>query len=258
MAKTALIFTCAHADPDVGNERFDWLGSFIYEVRPDYVIDLGDFDDMRSLNSYDERYPKAIVAQNYQKDIEHGQEARDRIWRKFREMKRKRPVRIGFEGNHEHRIKRAIELDPRLEGDKYGISFKHLNTDYWYEEYHEYENSAPAMRMYDGVLYAHFIANGTGRALQNKHHGNALLDKMNVSTTVGHSHYFDYKRKGDAWPNPVHGLVAGCYKGKDEPWAGQANRAWARGVVLKTQIEDGDYDLSFISAKALKEYYDRA
>jgi hypothetical protein len=255
MTKKVLVLTCAHSDPSVSNERFDWLGDFIYDVRPDMVVDLGDFDDMRSLNSYDTRYPKAIVAQSYQKDIEHGQEARDRIWRKFKEMKRKRPVRIGFEGNHENRIKRAISLDPRIEGDRYGVSFKHLQTDYWYDEYHEYENSGPSMKMYDGVLYAHFIATNFGKALSSKHHASTLLDKMSVSTTVGHSHVLDYKRKADAFPRPINGLVAGCFKGAEESWAGQANRAWTKGVVLKTNLEDGDYDFNFISLKQLEKTY---
>ena len=55
MAKTAIVFSCAHADPSVGNERFDWLGELIYDVNPNYVIDLGDGADMRSLNTFDGR-----------------------------------------------------------------------------------------------------------------------------------------------------------------------------------------------------------
>ena len=104
MTKTAVVYTCAHATPEYSNERFDWLGNLIYDLRPDYVVDLGDGADMKSLNSYDTRYPKAVVSQNYQADIECYNEAMDRIWTKFKANKKKRPFRIGFEGNHEHRI----------------------------------------------------------------------------------------------------------------------------------------------------------
>ena len=69
MSKTAVVYTCAHADPEVSNERFTWLGEMIYDIKPDYVIDLGDGADMRSLNSYDTKYPTAIASQNYEKDI---------------------------------------------------------------------------------------------------------------------------------------------------------------------------------------------
>ena len=40
--KTAVVYTCAHASPEVSNERFDWLGAFLYDLRPDYVVDLGE------------------------------------------------------------------------------------------------------------------------------------------------------------------------------------------------------------------------
>ncbi len=36
-------------------------------------------------------------------------------------------------------LKKAIKHDPRLEGSKYGISFGHLQTNRWFDEYHEYE-----------------------------------------------------------------------------------------------------------------------
>ena len=55
MTKTAVVLTCAHSDPSIPNNRFDWLGEFLYDVRPDYVIDLGDGADLKSLNSFDTR-----------------------------------------------------------------------------------------------------------------------------------------------------------------------------------------------------------
>ena len=121
-AKTAVVFSCAHSDPSTGNERFDWLGELIYEVNPTYIIDLGDGADMRSLNTFDTRYPEAIVSQNYEQDINCYNEAMDRLRKKPSDRKYKRPYWIGFEGNHENRIKKAIAHDPRLQGDKYGIS----------------------------------------------------------------------------------------------------------------------------------------
>lgn len=256
MAKTVVVYTCAHSSPEVDNKRFDWLGELIYDLRPDMVVDLGDFYDMKSLNTYDTRYPQAIVAQSYQKDVEHGNEAQDRIRRKFKLMKRKRPFFVGFEGNHETRIKRALAHDPRLEGAKYGISFSHLNTDLWYDEYHEYTNSAPALVDYDGIIYGHYVATGAfGSAMHTKHHGSSLVDKLARSATVGHSHKLHYYRKADARPTAINGLVAGCFKGAEERWAGQANNEWTTGVAIKRYVENGDYDLQWVSLKALEKEY---
>ena len=258
MSKTAIVYTCAHADPSSSNDRFTWLGDLIEDIKPDYVVDLGDGADMRSLNTFDTRYPQAIVSQSYAKDIECYNEAQDRIWGRYKRSKKKRPYRFGMEGNHENRIKKAIAHDPRLEGDKYGISFSHLQTDLWFDEYHEYLHSAPSIVDIDGVSYSHFISTGNfGSAMSGIHHAYGLVQKRNHSTTVGHSHKRSLYFKDDAHPNPIIGLVAGCFKGKDESWAGQANLEWARGVIIKRNIKNGCYDPQWVSMEALEKEYGR-
>jgi|TARA_A100001391_G_scaffold171556_1_gene132892 hypothetical protein len=254
--KTAVVFTCAHADPSVSNDRFNWLGDLLYDIRPDYVVDLGDGADLKSLNSYDTRYPKAIVAQSYEADIQCYNDSQERIRRKFRQMKKKRPAFFGLEGNHENRIKKAIANDPRLEGSKFGLSFSHLNTDVWFDEYHEYNNSAPSIADYDGVSYAHYIASGNyGTALSGIHHAYGLIQKRHCSTTVGHSHKRSMFFKDDAHPNPTIGLVAGCFKGAQEGWAGQSNLEWWKGVIIKRNIQNGYYEPEFVSLGRLRDIY---
>lgn len=256
MSKTVVVFSCAHADPEAPNDRFNWLGDFIYDLKPDMVIDLGDGADMRSLNSYDTRYPKAIVAQSYEKDVEVYNDSQERLRHKFKQNRRRKPVWIGFEGNHENRIKKAVALDPRLEGERYGVSFSHLETNRWFDEYHEYHNSAPAIVDYDGVSYAHFFSSGNyGTATSGRHHAYTLLANRNHSSTCGHSHKRNQYFKDDAHPRPIIGSVVGCYKGKDESWAGQANQSWWRGVLVKRGVEDGVFDSEWISMSRLKELY---
>jgi len=254
--KTAVVYSCSHADPSVGNERFDWLGQFLYDLRPDYVVDLGDGADMKSLNSYDTRYPQAIVSQSYEADIEAYNDAMERIRAPFKRQKRKRPYFIGLEGNHEARISKAISLDPRLEGDKHGISFKHLQTDYWFDEYHRYENNAPAIIYQDGVLYSHYFSSGNyGTATSGTHHAYTLLQNNNASSTCGHSHKRSVYFKDGAYPNGIIGCVVGCYKGANEGWAGQANKDWWKGVVIKRELSNGSYEPEFVSLEALRRQY---
>ena len=256
MTKTAVVLSCGHTDPNVSNERYDWLGEFLYDLKPDYVVDLGDGADMKSLNSYDTRYPQAIVSQSYEKDIEHYNEAMERMRYRFKKQRRKRPTYIGFEGNHENRIKKAIQFDPRLEGSKYGVSFSHLQTDKWFDEYHEYHNSAPAIADYDGVSYAHYFSAGNfGTATSGTHHAYTLLQNRNYSSTCGHSHKRSIYFKDSAHPRAIIGCVVGCYKGAEESWAGQANQDWWKGVVIKREIDNGVYEPEFISMKRLQEVY---
>jgi hypothetical protein len=256
MSRTAVVWSCAHSDPDVNNDRFTALGKLLYDIRPDLAIDLGDGADMRSLNTFDTRTPKAVVAQSYQADIEHYNDSQERLRWLFRHHKKKRPFWIGFQGNHEARIDKAISLDPRLEGQKYGISFSHLQTDHWFDQYHKYENSAPALVDYEGVTYGHFVASGNfGSAMSTKHHGYSLVEKLASSVTVGHTHKFNYYYKGDARPKPLHGLVVGCFKGAEESWAGQSNAEWRKGVAIKRELSQGNYELEWVSLERLIKVY---
>ena len=169
------------------NERFSHLGNLIYDIKPDYCIDLGDGADLRSLNSFDTTKPTAVVAESYEKDIESYLDSQERLRHLFKKHKRKLPKWYGFEGNHEFRIKRALSYDPRLEGSKYGISFKHLETARWFNEYHEYENSAPSIATYDGVDYSHFFNTGNSpNATSGIHHAYTLLQKRHRSSVCGH------------------------------------------------------------------------
>jgi len=254
--KTVVVYSCAHANPESDNDRFSWLGDFLYDIRPDYVIDLGDGADMKSLNSFDSRKPTAVVAQSYQSDIDCYLDSQDRIRAKFKKQKRKRPAFFGFEGNHEHRIKTAIEHDPRLEGDKYGISFKHLEVDRFFDEYHEYEYSAPKIANYDGVDYAHYITSGNmSRPISGIHHAYALIQHRYNSAVVGHTHKRDLYFKDGAGTTGAIGLVAGCYKGKEEGWAGQSNHDWWKGVVVLRSVENSYFEPQFVSLRTIRRTY---
>ena len=84
------------------------------------------------------------------------------------------------------------------------------------------------------------------------HHANTLLGHRYKSSTCGHSHKRDLKFKDGA---KAIGLVAGCYKGAEEGWAGQSNLDWWKGVVIKREIDNGMYEPEFVSLKRLKEVY---
>lgn len=248
-----LVYSCAHADPGARNDRFDWLGNYIYSTRPDVVVDLGDGADMRSLNSYDTRYPQAVVHQNYGEDIEAYLDSQERLRKPFKKHKKGRPYWVGMEGNHENRIKKAVAIDPRIEGSKYGVSFKHLRTEKFFDEYHEYWSSAPSIYTNSGVDFAHFFTSGNmGSPTSGIHHPYTLINNRHRSSVCGHTHKRGVYFK-DA-PGSI-GLVVGCWKGKDEDWAGQSNHEWWRGVVLMKDVEDGRFEPEFVSMKEIKRDY---
>lgn len=253
MSKNILVFSCAHADPDYSNERFDWLGQFIYDKKPDMVIDLGDGADMKSLNSYDTRYPQALVAQSYERDIEVYNDAQKRLRQKFKKAKKRRPSWIGFEGNHENRIKKYLAENPRMEGQTHGVSFSHLQTEKWFDEYHEYEYGGPAIANYNGVDFSHFFSSGNfGTATSGLHHAFTVINNRHNSSVCGHSHKRNLYFKDGAGSI---GMVVGCYKGHEEGWAGQANLDWWHGVVLMKDVDNGMFEPEFYSMKELEREY---
>lgn len=253
---TAIVFTCSHARPDTDNNRFLWLGELIYDIKPDMVIDLGDGADMQSLNSFDDKYPKQVVRQSYEADIKSYLDAQEKLRHRFVKNKKKLPTWVGFEGNHEHRIKRAVEYEPRLAGKDYGISFGHLQTSDFFDEYHEYKHSAPSIADYDGVSYAHYFSSGSyGKPFSGLHHAYSLIQSRHHSSTCGHSHKRSVYFNDASHPRPVIGLVAGCYKEHPDDWAGQSNNEWWSGVIIKRNISNGVYDPEFVSLQRLKEEY---
>ena len=135
--------------PDSSIKHLKWAGEYAVKHKPDVIIHIGDHWDLPSLSSYD-KGTMAFEGRRYLADIEAGKKGMKAFLKPIRdEQKRLRknkktvwkPRLVFCLGNHENRIKKAISLDPRLEGSKYGISFKHLQTDHYFDEYHEYRNS---------------------------------------------------------------------------------------------------------------------
>ncbi len=256
MSKVHLVLPDSHAHPDYGNERYDWVGKLILDIKPDVFINIGDTADMASLSAYD-KGKASFHGRNYEKDIEAHLDAQERLWGPISKAKKKKPYSVVLEGNHEHRIKKVLDYEPHLEGVKYGISFKDLEFERYYSEVVEYDGGSPGVISVDGIDYAHYFVSGiSGRALQSVHHGYALTVKRFNSSTCGHSHLFDYHVATDSSGGSRQGLVCGVYQDYVAPWAGVAQcNHWTSGVVIKRNVEGGRYDLQHISMEALRKEY---
>lgn len=207
---------------------------------------------MPSLSSYD-KGRKSFQGRTYRADIDSHLDFQYRLWDTVRAAKRKLPHRIILEGNHEHRIKKAIDIQPELEGT---ISTSDLNMLDFYDEFIEYNGRSPGVVEVDGIKYAHFFISGVmGKAIGGIHPAYSILVKGHVSATAGDLHLLDYVTHTAIGGKKIQGMVAGCYQDYDADWAGEANKLWWRGVIVKRNIEDGNYDPQFISIDALKKEY---
>ncbi len=252
MSKTHLVIPDPHAHPDFPNDRADWLGKLIVDLKPDVVINLGDMWDLSSFSGYD-KGKKSFQGRSFRKDLDAGLDFDERLWAPTRRAKKKRPYRVFFEGNHEERMKRALELTPELEGT---MGFKDFELDKNYDVVVQYEGQTPGILEVDGITYAHFFVSGVlGRPVGGEHPAYSLLTKQFQSATCGHIHVYDHCVRTDASGKRLNGLVAGVYQDYDAPWAGEVNKLWTRGVYIKRNVDKGDYDLQFISMNHLKKEY---
>jgi hypothetical protein len=248
LSKIHLVIPDSHAHPDYHNERYDWLAELILDIKPDVVVDIGDWFDMPSLCAYD-RGTKSFEGRRYNRDIAAGVEAQDRLYSRLRKAKRRLPRFVRTLGNHEHRINKCIERDPILEGT---ISIKDLQSKEYKWEEHRFLDIVNV----DGINYSHYFTSGVmGRPIGGEHAAHTLITKKLSSCTQGHSHLFDYTSKTSADGRKIHGCVVGVYQDYDADFAGPANALWDRGVVVKRNVQNGSYDLEKISLEQLKRAY---
>ena len=250
--KTHLVIPDPHAHPDYNNKRADYLGKLINDLKPDVVVNLGDMFDMPSLASYD-KGKRSFHGRAVSKDLEAGLDFDDRLWWPARKSKKKRPHGIFFEGNHEYRLKRALDIQPELDGV---LSFDDFDLSKNYHEVVEYDGSTPGTLEVDGVVYAHYHISGImGRSISGEHPAYSLISKKLKSATCGHIHTTDFDVRTSASGKKIMGLVAGVYQDYNSPWAGSINKLWWRGVIVKRNVEDGCYSPQWISIDELKKEY---
>ena len=252
MGSIHVVVPDAHAHPDHNNKRAEWLGALIRDVRPDTVVNIGDTWDMPSLSSYDKN-TKSFQGRRYAKDIDAGLDFQERLWSTVRKGKKKLPRRVFLVGNHEQRIERAINMQPELEG---AIGYQDLDLERYYSDVVYYSGNTPGVIEIDGVFYAHYFPSGLlGKPISGEHLAYTLLSKKHASCTQGHAHILDQAYRSSVSGRKIAGLVAGVFQDYDSDWAGETNKLWWRGVVIKRGVEAGAYDPEFVSLERLKREY---
>lgn len=136
-------------------DHLSWIAADIVRRKPDVIVQIGDAGDFPSLSSHDPVGSMAREGARYEDDLEAFHDTFELLTRPIidevarlerNHEKRWRPRLIFTEGNHEYRIVRAINADPRFAGT---IGPHHLNVARWGWEYHKFLEVVQA----DGVNY---------------------------------------------------------------------------------------------------------
>ena len=121
---THFVIPDVQAKPGHDFTYLEKTGRYIVDKQPDVIVCIGDFADMPSLSSYDVG-TKSFEGRRYLNDVEAAKDAMARLLSPIEEYniqqrrngkKQYKPRKVLTLGNHEQRINRAINLDPKLDG----------------------------------------------------------------------------------------------------------------------------------------------
>lgn len=233
-----LVIPDCQVRPGVNTDHLSWIGNYIAEKRPDVIVCLGDFADMVSLNQYNIGRASA-EGTRYKADIEAATSAMAKLVKPIKY----KPLLVLTMGNHEDRIDREAEQNPKLMGT---ISTKDLE----YERYGWRVVPFLVPVKLDGIEYAHYFTSGVlGRPVNS---ASALLRVRHGSATMGHVQTHDYS----VHPKTQH---AACFAGicytHDESYLGPQGNCTKRQIIVKHEVRDGRYDLMQVSLDYLKRKY---
>lgn len=253
MTKHLVIPDC-QVKPGHGYEYLRRVGHYMVDKQPEVVIQIGDFADMESLSSYDIG-KKSFEGRRYRNDIEASREAMTTLLEPlhtYNERQRKngkrqyKPRLVLTCGNHEHRIDRVVDGDPKLDGT---ISIRDLG----YEEFGWEVYPFLEVCVIDGVAYSHYFTSGSmGRPVTSP---TALLTKRHMSAVMGHvqNRGIAYAQRADG--KEITGIFCGsCYEHNEDYLGAQGNNYW-RGVWMLHDVNDGEFDAMQVSLKYLKDKY---
>jgi len=249
-----LILPDVQAKPGVDFTYLNKIGHYIVEKKPDVLVCIGDFADMPSLSSYDVG-KKSFEGRRYTADIKASHEAMESLleplWTfnaKAKKNKEKQyaPKMVLTLGNHENRINRAVNDDPKLDG-VLSIDDLHYVSYGW--------EVVPFLDVVviDGIAYSHYFTTGLmGRPVTT---AQACLTKKHQSTIQGHQQGLQIATGYRADGGKLTSVIAGsCYEHNEDYMSAQGNKHW-RGFLVCHDVKDGDFDLMTVSLDYINKKY---
>ena len=249
-----LVIPDTQVKPNSPTDHLRWAGLYAAEKKPDVIVHIGDHFDMPSLSSWDVG-KKSFEGRRYKDDIEAGIHAMEVFLQPIREEQQRlkvnkhkqwRPRMVFTLGNHENRIERAIESDPKLDGL---IGYKDLQLEEMGWEVYDFLDVV----IIDQIAYAHYFTSGImGRPVSSARN---MLSKKMMSCIMGHVQDRDiaYGRRADG--TNILGLFSGIYYQHDEDYlTPQTNSSW-RGVWMLNEVANGGCDELPVSINYLRNKY---
>lgn len=232
--------------PGVRLDHLTWASRYFADKGVDVVVNLGDHWDMPSLSSYD-RGKRAAEGRRVEHDIAAGNEGLALLTEYLTPAVRK----ILLRGNHEQRLERFTEDHPELHGQV---------------GYHLFNDRELGWEVYDfldpvtvaGVTFCHYFPRSSdGNVTQTKRgapSAMAQLKREMRSCIAGHKQGLDLAVHTNG-RRMLRSVIAGSYYQHDESYLSPQGNAHWRGILMLTEVKNGNFNLCEVSLGYLKRKY---
>jgi hypothetical protein len=241
------VVTDVQVKPGVPINHLRAAGRYIAEKRPDVIVCIGDFADMRSLNRHEDPASLGMQGQNYRLDIEATHRGMDELMEPIAKAKGYSPDLEFTLGNHEDLITRAVNADPRRLQGVYDLA--HLR----YEQYGWRVHPFLQPIVIGGVAFCHYFPGGVmGKPISSP---SILLKKLHMSAFAGHQQGRDisYAKRADG--KDLTAIISGSFYQHQESYLSPfTNKHW-RGMYFLHEVKDGSFDEMALSLNYLLRRY---
>ena len=243
--KIAVIPDC-QVKPGVNTDHLEWCGKYLAIKKPDVIIQIGDFGDLSSLNAHETPGSQRMEGKRYKKDLESIHHAMDRLMSSFTKVPDYKPRLLLTLGNHEDRITRAINKDPKLEGL---MSLDDLQYQQYGWEVFPFLQPISVC----GMAFCHYFPSGVmGRPITS---AKSLLNKLHMSAYAGHQQGRDiaYAKRADG--KDMTAILSGSFYTHKEDYLNPFTNDHWRGFFMLHQVKDGEFDEMAVSIDYLKRRF---
>jgi hypothetical protein len=223
-----------------------WCSKYLAIKKPDVIVQIGDFCDMSSLSTHDAKGSIRLEGTRYKKDVDCTQRAMGMLMEHIHHVPGWKPKLILTLGNHEDRITRAVNADPKLQGL---MSLDDLG--YLEAGWTVYPFLQPVS--IGGVAFCHYFPSGVmGKPITS---AKTLLSKLHMSAYAGHLQGRDIAYAHRADGRDMTAIISGSfYQHKEDYLTPFTNNHW-RGLYLLHEVKDGSFDEMAVSIGYLKRRF---
>jgi hypothetical protein len=214
-----------HDAPGQSKDRFKWIGRFIADTKPDRVVQIGDWGTFDSMSMHDAPGSrKSNERPGFVQDLESLEESIAAMADGMGGFGCQKDITLG---NHEYRVQRAADGDPKRLGDAM------LRVEQTFARWQWNTRPYGDWLFIGGVGFTHVPFNGMGKDYRGKRPENMMGNDAMFSIVLGHTHkrgFWTFPKIGPQKRIDICNLGSAMDHGHVEDYARMSTTGWTWGV----------------------------